>query len=64
MKEESKIISLLANLLLRSDGHKVMLEKLVEGQNKINLALNELLLAQMQIVKDINKNVKFDGNAQ
>ncbi len=41
-----------------------MLEKLVEGQNKINLALNELLLAQMQIVKDINKNVKFDGNAQ
>ncbi len=64
MKEESKIVELLAGLLQRSDRHEDILEKLVEGQNKTNLALNELRLSNMRIVEVLENNLKLEDRVK
>jgi len=78
MKDESKIVELLAESLLRADRHEellgqlikradnhdILLEKLVNGQNKTNLALNELGLSNVRIVEVLENNLKLEGRVK
>ena len=62
MKDENKIVEILAEMLLRADKQEELLEKLVEGQGKLveaqaktNLAIGELRLSNMRIAEALEK---------
>src|SRR6185369_5603180 len=62
MKEESRIVELLAEMLRKSDRHDELLEILIKGQldlidaqNKNNLSVGELRLSNMRLVEGLEK---------
>jgi len=74
MKEESRIVELLAEMLKKFDNHEVLLKKLIDGQhknnqeikklnesqNKTNASIGELRLSNMKLAESIENSFKLE----
>jgi len=74
MKEESKIVELLAEMLKKFDNHDDLLKELIEGQkhntqeikklnasqNKTNISIGELRLSNMRLAESIEHFFKIE----